>query len=300
MESYLQDRKQYVVIARTGHHSLDTGVPQGSILGPVLFSLYVQPVAKLIRKYGVNFHYYTDDLQLMLAFALNSTALLEALQRLEARVSEIQKWLTANSLKLNDQKSKFLPIVPASAKKLVDGFAITVGGALIPVVDKVKRLSVYLDSRLDMSASKSLIIRSCYFHLHHISQIRKFLPRKTRERVVNALIMSRPDYCTSLLYSTMDNNSVGLQCIQNVAARFIVRVPKSASFTLVLRDLHWLPVDEGAHFKVLVLVHRAVNFGPMYLCDHVSSTSLPGPFGQLYNIYLSDHEQDGRSGTRAL
>ena len=61
--------------------------PSGPSVGPVLFSLYIQPVAKVVRKYSVNFHYYADDLQLMLAFALNSTALLEALKRVEACVS---------------------------------------------------------------------------------------------------------------------------------------------------------------------------------------------------------------------
>ena len=78
-----------------------------------------------------------------------------------------------NYLKLNDQKNEFLPIVPASAKKLVDGLAITVGGALIPVVDQVKDHGVYMD----MSANTSMINKSYYFHLHHISQIKKFLPR---------------------------------------------------------------------------------------------------------------------------
>ena len=81
--------------------------------------------------------------------------------------------MTANYLKLNDQKTEFLPIIPVLAKKLVDGLAVTVGGALIQVVDLAKDLGVYLDSRLDMSANTSLIIRSCYFHLHHISQINK-------------------------------------------------------------------------------------------------------------------------------
>ena len=106
------ESKQRVVIGQTTsrHHSLATGGPQGTILGTVLFSLYIQPVAKVMRKYGVNFHYYADDLQLMLAFVLNSLALFEALQCLEACVSDIREWLTANYLKFNDHKSEFLPI----------------------------------------------------------------------------------------------------------------------------------------------------------------------------------------------
>ena len=68
-------------------------------------------------------------------------------------------WLTPNYLKLNDhQKSEFLPIVPASAKKCVDGLAITVDGALIPVVDKMKDIGVYLDSRQHVYDHQVLIL----------------------------------------------------------------------------------------------------------------------------------------------
>jgi hypothetical protein len=273
LEPYLQDRRQRVFISQISseHHTLSTGVPQGSVLGPNFFSLYIQPVGEIIRRHGINFHYYADDLQLMLSFALNPEALLDAMQRLEACIAEIREWLTRNYLKLNDLKTEFLPIVPSSARALVEGLVLNVSGAGIAAVDKVRDLGAYLDSRMDMSANTTAIIRSCYFHLRHISQINKFLPIETRKRVINALVTSRLDYCNSLLYGTVDRNFVRLQKVQNTAARIIVGVPKYASITPVLRDLHWLPVRERARFKVLVLVHRAVNnCGPVYLRELVS------------------------------
>ena len=117
---------------------------------------------------------------------------------------DIRKWLTSNYIKVNDQKTEFLPIVPVSAKKLINELRISVGGALIPAVDKVKNLGVYLDNHMNMSANTSETVRCWYFHIHHIGQINKFLPRQTRERVVNALVTSRLDYCNSLLYGTVD------------------------------------------------------------------------------------------------
>ena len=92
--------------ATSGFHN--TREPQRSILGPVLFSQEVQPVGEVIRRHRVNFRHYADDIQLMLAFALNSTALLEALECLEACDSD---WLTSSYLKLNELKSEFLLIV---------------------------------------------------------------------------------------------------------------------------------------------------------------------------------------------
>ena len=118
-----------------------------------------------------------------------------------------------------------------------------------------------------MSHNTSEIVRCCYFHIHHIGQINKFLPRQTRERVVNALVTSRLDYCNSLLYGTVDKNFARLQRLQNTAARLIMCVPKY-DITPVLKEFHCLLVREGVGFKKMLLVHRAVNFrGPVYLRD---------------------------------
>ena len=141
----------------------------------------------------------------MHTFDLNLTSLSKAIQCLQDCIMEIWEWLTSNYLKVNDKKTDFLPIKPVSAKKLINELSISVGGALIQVVDQVKNDGVYLDNHMNMSANTSEIVRCCYFHIHHIGQINKFLPRQTRERV-NALVTSRLDYCNSLLYGTADKN----------------------------------------------------------------------------------------------
>ncbi len=81
------------------------GVPQGSILGPVLFSLYMLPLGSIIQKYEMNYHLYADDIQLYISVEPRDTVVIE---RLSNCLSSIVKWMNANFLKLNKDKTEIL------------------------------------------------------------------------------------------------------------------------------------------------------------------------------------------------
>ena len=110
--------------------------------------------------------------------------------------------MTANYLKVNDDKSEFMPVVARSAGHLLEGLPISIGEVRVSAVKNVRNLGVYLDCPLDMSHNVAILLKSCYFHMYHIGQIRKFLPSMTIKRVVNAMITSHIDYCNALLYCT--------------------------------------------------------------------------------------------------
>ena len=104
--SYLQDHFQSVKIftsSLSNFFKLKFGVPQGSVLGPLLFSLYTTPLGQVIRKYtGVKYHFYADDTQLFIH--LSSDDSLKSFDCLKLCLNDIQVWMSENKLKLNPDK----------------------------------------------------------------------------------------------------------------------------------------------------------------------------------------------------
>ena len=146
--------------------------------------------------------------------------------------------------------------------------SITIGNAQIPFKQSVKNLGFTLDCHLTMNAHVSNIARTCYFELRRLAYIRRFLTRTATATLVSAFVLSRIDYCNSLLFgSTLDVTS-HLQRIQNYAARVILRLPMSSRITIHLKSLNWLPVKVRNTYKIACLCyHCHSSTAPSYITD---------------------------------
>ena len=117
--SYLSQRRQSVVIngTRSSYRNLSFGVPQGSVLGPILFTLYTTPLGAIARKYQLNFHLYADDTQLYMAFKPNNAESLPLIiSTIQNCVIDIKSWMTANMLQLNMDKTEVLVLMNKSLR----------------------------------------------------------------------------------------------------------------------------------------------------------------------------------------
>ena len=271
-KSYLSNRSQFVHISGSSSFSLPCpqGVPQGSVLGPLLFSLYIAPVADLILSSGLKCHQYADDTQLYISFAAKD--LLSGLKIVEDCTLSIRDWLAFNFLQLNPTKSEALLVGSSQQLSKINHLdTVMVAGAPIKFASNIKNLGVYIDSSLTLNHQVTQQCKTCYYHIRQLKHIRPFLSEAVTNTISQAITFSSLDYCNSLLSHTSQANLHKLQRVQNCLARVVSRPPRLSSITNVRKTLHWLPVESRIKYKTALITFKTLTTGePQYLASRIS------------------------------
>ena len=227
--SYLTDRKQMVSIS--GYCSnpsiLLHGVPQGSVLGSILFLLYTQPLAQIINRHSVFHSEFAHDSQLY--DSVPSEQLDFLLSNMQSCVDDVKLWMTQNKLQLNEGKTEALLIDPQNSPNFP--FSIKVGQNDICFSRSVQNLCAIFDDKLPMKKQVGKTCQSAYLELHRLSLIRHFITLDATKTLVPSLVLSRLDYCYSLLSGIPQQLTEKLQKVQNCSARLLFKTCKHTRFT---------------------------------------------------------------------
>lgn len=273
--SYLTDRKQYVKIngSSSPPAPLQFGVPQGSVLGPVLFVLYTTPLSQLISQHSVNHQLFADDTQLLDSATANK--LTEMMDSLRVCTDDIKNWMTQNQLKLNDEKTESLLFAPPRSSASLPSF-ISLSSCHISFSSSARNLGFIFDSNLSMTDHIKKICQTAYYELKRISSIRHLLTDSATKTLVTSCVLSRIDYCNCLLIGSPKSVIYPLQKIQNSAARLVLKASRFENATSLLFKLHWLPVSERIKYKTACICYGVIsNSAPVYLSEilHLYSPS---------------------------
>ena len=269
--------------------ALTFGVPQGSVLGPILFTLNTVPLGKICRKHHISYHLYTDDTQSYLTFKPNRNGSKEeCIHSLENCINEIRDWMCINLLKLNDGKAEFIILGTQQQLQKISHINIWIGEDLVTPVDTVWNLGFFMDSYLKNKDHINRITSSTYNTLRKVHQCRSLLDKHTTKIIVQALVLSKLDYYNSLLLGSPEYQMDKLQCIQNMACRVIFQLRKHDHIMQHLKLLHWLKIRERIAYKIAFLIHKCKNNqAPVYLQELLSSKHHERPLRSSMTEYLN-------------
>lgn len=255
---YLSDRSHHVTVDDKSSSNLISGfgVPQGSILGPILFNLYVSDLSSQLNH--CESLQYADDTNIYAHGKPKEANNIKT--KIEDDVNSLKTWSTGSNLVFNDGKTKSMFICTQQLQRTHgftnEQFQIRSGNQTIEQVNEMKVLGVVFDKHLTWKPHIAKVTKECYSTLRTLKLIRRLLPFNVRKQLATSLILSKIDYANVVSNDIPQYLIKKLQKVQNAAAGFVLN--RRATIGDVIQ-LKWLPVKERIDYAIAVLTFKALH-----------------------------------------
>ena len=239
------------------------GVPQGSILGPVIFNLYVTDLDELIKS---TVYQYADDTSILHSKKLSelSTAKLQINSDLESLTS----WSRENGLVLNDRKTKIMLFSTSQLSKRHKlsntSLNISIDGNPIERVSHYKILGTVFDENLTWDKQIADVVKSCHSTLRALRKVRRIADYKLRKQLVQSLVLSKLDFNNIIYYPLTHKHLNKLQKVVNCACSYVTSRYCRVNDVI---QIGWLPVKQRQELGLMISAHNSLfkeNY-PSYL-----------------------------------
>ena len=272
IKSYLNNRTFKVAVENAQSPSCDLviGVPQGSILGPLLFILYTKDLQAIVSRHGMSVHLYADDTQIYFSFDVHSDK--PDIEVIKQCFNDIKHWMANNFLKMNADKTVYLDI--GVYESPLNNITLSDKITLEPQL-KARNLGFVFDHQMNLDDEVTATIQVCNMNLRNLWKIGKHLSHELKVQLVHSSVLFFLDYCNSAYGSLTEANIRKLQKAQNDAARFVFGIydykAKRQPVSPLLKKLHFLPVRYRIDYKIALLTFKCLNnLAPQYLASLIT------------------------------
>jgi len=242
----------------SGRQSIRSGVPQGSVLGPILFSFYINDITNVI-KYSLP-HQFADDLQIYKESQLDDFSLSNAVSGINADVSSILNWSIENRLDLNAEKSQAIVIYNSKLDAVLK--PIVLNGMVIPYVDKVNNLGLIMNSNFTWDDHIALVCSRVYGMLRKLSSVSEFMPLK--RKLIVSLVVPHFLYCDIIFSECSSKCKRRLEVCFNSCVRFIYGLRKYDTIGNKITCIFGCSLFDYYNVRLAHIVFKILLYGQPY------------------------------------